>query len=146
MAKNLFVDSKIYCYNCGVIFPSGRFEKIVKPKQNFCLFFESCNSQLDLIKFFTQTMLRVYFNSLHDIFADFDDKYGLSVFYQKKSSSVDIFSSDIALELNNFFINNENNEIFRYMHESFVPLKDYDSICFNIVNKNYLKYIIAAKK
>ena len=33
----------------------------------------------------------------------------------------------MALELHNFFINNVNNEIFSYMHESFVLLKDYNS-------------------
>ena len=51
MVKNLFFDAKIDCYNYDVIFPSERFDKIVKQRQNYCLFFESCNSPADLIKF-----------------------------------------------------------------------------------------------
>ena len=67
VVKNLFVDAEIDCYNFDVTFPAARFEKTVKQRQNYCLLFESCNSPADLIKFFTQTMLRVYFSSLRNI-------------------------------------------------------------------------------
>ena len=134
VVKNLFVDEEIDCYNYDVIFPSARFEKIVKQAQNCCLLFESCNSPADFINFFTQTMLRFYFNSLRDIFADFGDSYSLSVFYQEKFSSINICSAAIALELHIL------------LYESLFPLKYYDSTCFKTVNKNYLNYIIAAKK
>ena len=153
--KNLFIDAKINFHNYDIIFLTERFEKIVKQRQNFCLFFESSNSPMHLKKIFKQTMLRVYFNSLHDNFADFEDSYGLFVFYQKKFSSINIFSAAIAHELHNFFISNVDDEIFRYIYEScymyicniyFVPLKDYNSTCFKIVNKEYLNHFIAAKK
>ena len=94
-----------------------------------CLFFESCNSPADVTKFFTQTMLRAHFNSLRNIFADFDDSCSLSVFYQKRFSSRNIFSVAISLEYV-IFINNVDNKIFRYIYESFVPLQDYNSTCF----------------
>ena len=99
VVKNLFGHAEINCYNSDAIFPSERFEKIVKQRQNYCLFFESCNSPADLIKVFTQTILRVYFSSSHDIFPDFDDSYDLSLFIKKKFSSINIFSPAIALGL-----------------------------------------------
>ena len=95
MVKNLFFDANIDCYNHDVIFHPERFDKIVKQRQNYCLFFESCNSPADLIKFIYLQFKFIYslFQSLQDIFADFDDSYGLSVFYQKKFNSINICSA-----------------------------------------------------
>ena len=99
------------------------------------LFFENCNSLADLLKYFLHKLcLRVNFNSLYDIFADFDDIYSLCIFYQKKIHSINIFSLTIALELRNFFVINVDDYIFCYINESFLALEDCDLTCFKIVN------------
>ena len=46
--KNLFVYAEMHCYIYDLILPSECFEKNVKQRQNYCLFFESCNSRADL--------------------------------------------------------------------------------------------------
>ena len=44
------------------------------------------------------------------------------------------------------FCSCENIEVFENIYKNFVPVKDYDSRCFKIVNEHYLKYVDAKEQ
>ena len=51
-----------------------------------------------------------------------------------------------AFNLMSTFTLNANPDIFRMIYSGFVPVKDYKSRCFKIINKHYLDYIMQNKK
>ena len=82
-------------------------------------------------------MVRVYVNNVELIYSELESHPGISYeqlhFFRERASR---FAYDLLLS----FCSSINLKTFENIYRNFVPVKDYDSRCFKIVNEQHLKY------
>ena len=88
------------------------------------MFFKTCNNEAQVCMAFIEILLRLYLNMTKNIcdllIKKYQHQYCLEFFH------------GVCFYLN----------IYSY----FIPMKDYESICFKIINSHYLKFISVKEK
>ena len=107
-----------------------------------CLFFKTCNNEVQICLIFIEILLRIYLNLTKNIYEILTKKYTHN--YSPYLFHDECFTHAYLLMYK--FLGLTSPSILIKIYAGFVPNKDYDSRCFKIINTYYLKHISEKKK
>ena len=105
--------------------------------ENDVVYFLKHNNQKYIRLVFTEILMRTYLNLTNNIYEIFTKKY--NHLYCLECFNDECFSRTYRLMCKFLFYTDT--DIYLYIYLYFVPIKDYDSSFFKIINWHYLKHI-----
>ena len=126
-----------YCMYLDIKYLYHKFVDSNKSKSFGCMNYESRKNSRQVITSFLNVFIRVYINNavliLNELQRNPEVSFEQCYFFQQKGNQ---FAYDLLIS----FCSCVNLEPFEKIYKNFVPVKDYDSHCFKIVNE-HLKYL-----
>ena len=124
-------------------FPYHKYTDSKKAKFFGCMHLESRTSRQQVFTTFLNVLVRVFITNVMLIYNELQSHPDIS------SKQLQFFWMKDVLFANRLliaFCSCVNVEVFENIYRNFVPVKDYDSRCFKIVNEHYLKYLDAREQ
>ena len=121
-------------------FPYHKYTDSKKAKFFGCMHLESRTSRRQVFTTFLNVLVRVSITNVMLIYNELQSHPDISSkqlqFFRMKGV---LFACRLLIA----FCSCVNVEVFENIYRNFVPVQDYDSRCFKIVNEHYLKYLDA---
>ena len=121
-----------WSYTSDICNLNDKFICITESRKEGCMFFKTCNNAVQVYMTFVKILLRLYLNMTHKIYKLLTEKY-------EHDYKLDFYHEEC-------FRYASKPGIYLKIYSEFIPMKDYESRCFKIINHHYLKFISDKKK